>query len=117
MSYYDPNPDTVTILQCDRSQEEVGAWVRQIDANGNERDTEKRYSHIECECLAVTYGLEKFEFYLLGRTTIVETDHSPLEQIFKRWPSHRKECPPELLDYWNFRCDLVLEDGLILKGD
>ena len=215
MSYYDPNPDTVTILQCDASQEGLGAWVRQIDANGNKSiitmsswaltDTKKRYSNIERECLAVTYGLEKFEFYLLGRTTIVETDHSPLEQIFKKnireapgrlqrlllkclrfdvqvkykpgktipvadalsracfdkatpttdseihfvtdttcpiditaikatsaqdqvmvklkdiiyrgWPSHRKECPPELLDYWNFRCDLVLEDGLILKGN
>ena len=168
-------------------------------------DTEKRYSNIEHECLAVAYGLEKFEFYLLGRTTIIETDHSPLEQIFKKnireapgrlqrfllrclqfdvqvkyksgktipvvdalsrvcfdksqqikdntvhfvtdipcpidinavksasaldptmiklkntiyrgWPAHRKECPPELLDYWNFRCDLVLEDGLILKSD
>jgi hypothetical protein len=72
MSYYDPNPDTVTILQCDASQEGLGAWVRQIDANGNKSiitmsswaltDTKKRYSNIERECLAVTYGLEKFEF-------------------------------------------------------
>lgn len=217
MSYYDPDPNTTTILQCDASQEGLGAWIRQIDSDGNERiiamssrtltDTEKRYSNIERECLAVTYGLEKFEYYLMGRKTIVETDHSPLEQIFKKniaeapgrlqrlllrclrfnvqvkykpgktipvadalsrvcfdsklptdeqrkeihfvtdmpcpidinvvkqataqdpqlvklknivfkgWPTHRKECPQELLDFWNFRCDIVLEDGLILKGN
>ena len=28
-----------------------------------------------------------------------------------------KQCPKELWDYWNIRCDVVLEDGLILKGD
>ena len=30
------------------------------------------------------FGLEKFEYYLLWRHTLVETDHSPLEQIFKK---------------------------------
>ena len=47
-------------------------------------ETESRYSNIERECLAVAYGLEKFEYYLLGRSVTVETDHSPLEQIFKK---------------------------------
>lgn len=46
-------------------------------------DTESRYSNIERECLAVIFGLEKFEYYLLGRHTLVKTDHLPLEQIFK----------------------------------
>ena len=47
-------------------------------------DTKSRYSNIERECLAVMFGLEKFKYYLLGRHTLVETDHSPLEQIFKK---------------------------------
>ena len=47
-------------------------------------DAETRYSNIERECLAVKFGLKKFECYLMGRQTIVETDHSPLEQIFKK---------------------------------
>ena len=32
------------------------------------------------------FGLEKFEFYLLGRHTLGETDHSPLEQVKKNIP-------------------------------
>ena len=37
--------------------------------------------------------------------------------IYMGWPAHRNQCPQELSEYWNFRCDLVLEDGLILKGN
>ena len=47
-------------------------------------DTESRYSNLERKCLAVTYGLEKLEYYLLGRNVTVGTDYSPLEQIFKK---------------------------------
>ena len=185
---------------------------------------ESRYSNIKRECLAVVFGMEKFEHYLYGRKVIAETDHSPLEQIFRKniaeaparlqrlllrcmkfditvkykagksipvadalsrvcckagadinkagadlnkagadlnkagadvnkeihfitkscpidiksiweatmqdqdlnklkdvifkgWPEYRKQCPQELWDYWTFRCDLVIENGLILKGD
>ena len=46
ISYYDPDPTTPTILQCDASQ--------------------------------------TFDYYLLGRSVTVETDRSPLEQIFKK---------------------------------
>ena len=220
ISYYDPDPSTPTILQCDASKTGIGAWLRQSDSQGNEHivamasrsltETESRYSNIERECLAVTYGLEKFEYFLLGRNVTVETDHSPLEQIFKKnineapgrlqrlllrclrfdvnvqykpgrsipvadalsrvchtgathgtgtttkdassqrnihfistpidltavksstaqdptmnllkhtiyngWPPYRKQCPQELWEFWNFRCDLTLEDGLVLKG-
>lgn len=42
--------------------------------------TESRYSNIESECLA---RLEKSNYFLFGRKGKVETDHSPLEQIFK----------------------------------
>ena len=86
----------LSMLQCDASQTGIGAWLRQLDCHENERivatasrlltETESRYSNIERECLtiAVAYGLEKFEYYLLGRSVTVETDHSPLEQIFKK---------------------------------
>ena len=84
ISYYDPNPATPIILQCDASEVGLGAWLRQ-ESNSTEKivamasraftDVESRYSNIERECLAVVFELEKFEYYLYGRKVIVETDH------------------------------------------
>ena len=45
------------------------------------------------------------------------TRHLLKNAIFCGWPNHKKQCPFELHDYWNFRCDLVLDDGIILKGN
>ena len=76
ITYYHPDPTTPTILQCDASQTGIGAWLRQLDSHENERivamaprsltETESRYCNIERKCLAVAYGLEKLEYYLLG---------------------------------------------------
>lgn len=51
----------------------LGAWIRQIDSQSNEKivamasqvltDNESRLSNMGHECLAVTYGLERFEYY------------------------------------------------------
>ena len=38
-------------------------------------------------------------------------------QLFGGWPQKREECPRSLHDYWNFREELTIEDGLVLKGD
>ena len=93
--FYDPNPETETILQTDASLNGLGVWLRQIGTDGKERivamrsqaltAAESRYSNMERECLAVQWDLEKFEYYLLGRHVLIETDHAPLEQrVF--WP-------------------------------
>ena len=33
------------------------------------------------------------------------------------WPESRSEVEPELQDYWNFRDELCICDGLLMKGD
>ena len=39
------------------------------------------------------------------------------EVVFGGWPQRREECLQSLHDYWNFREELTIEDGLVLKGD
>ena len=90
ISYYDPNPATPTILQCDASQVGLGPWLRQ-ESNSTEKIVimassaliESRYSNIE-RMSGSSILIGKFEYYLCGRKVIEETDHSPLEQIFKK---------------------------------
>ena len=36
------------------------------------------------EMLSVVYGLEKFHYYIYGRHVVIETNHKPLETIFKK---------------------------------
>ena len=36
--------------------------------------------------------------------------------ILKGWPEKRDECPQILKSYWNYRDELSVLDGLILKG-
>ena len=40
--------------------------------------TEKRYTQIEKEALAVTWACEKFHDYILGSKFSIESDHKPL---------------------------------------
>ena len=55
--------------------------------------SEKHYANLERELLAISWGVQKFHTYLYGREVIVETDHKPLESIFKKQLS---EAPPRL---------------------
>lgn len=47
-------------------------------------DTEKRYSTVELECLAIVYAMKKCSFFLLGTPLWVLTDHRPLVGVFKK---------------------------------
>ena len=49
--------------------------------------TERKYHIIEKEMLAVKYGCKKFRVYILGRPTVVLTDHKPLLGVMRK-PEH-----------------------------
>ena len=54
---------------------------------------ESPYSNIEREMLAVLFDLEKFHSYAYGQPVVVQSDHKPLEAIFKR---HLSSAPPRI---------------------
>ena len=53
-------------------------WRPVVYASRSLTETERRYSQIEKEALAVTWSCEKFSNYLLGSKFEIETDHKLL---------------------------------------
>jgi hypothetical protein len=87
LKYYDVN--TEITVSVDASSEGLGAVLLQggqlvVYASRSLNQAERNYAHIEKEMLAIVYGCSKFHQYVYGNTTTVETDHKPLESLFKK---------------------------------
>ena len=86
-----PDVSQSFILQTDASHIGIGAVLLQEDSAGEKRPVafasrklqprESRYSTIERECLAIVWGITKFQEYLYGSEFILETDHQPLQYL------------------------------------
>ena len=80
-------PDRETIIASDSSRFGLGAVIFQIQESGARlpiayasralTGTESRYAVIEQEALGVTWAVEKFSNYVLGKDIVIETDHKP----------------------------------------
>ena len=46
--------------------------------------TEQRHLNIERELLAIVFALERLNHYTFGRTITVQSDHQPLQSIWKK---------------------------------
>ena len=96
LQYFDGNKPVT--IQVDLSMCGLGATLLQRKGPVEYRskllsETERRYSNIEREMLSIVYGLEKFHYYAYGRHVTIETDHKPLESIFKK---HLSSAPPRI---------------------
>ncbi len=96
LRYFDPEAETT--VQTDASLKGLGAVLLQDGqpvcyASKALTEAEQRYSNIEREALGVVWGLERFHYFIYGKTCTVHTDHKPLEAIFKKKLS---SCPARL---------------------
>jgi hypothetical protein len=96
LRYFDPNAETV--IETDASLKGLGAVLLQDGkpvcyASKALTETEQRYSNIEREALGVVWGLERFHYFIYGKSCTIHTDHKPLEAIFKKKLS---SCPARL---------------------
>ena len=87
-----PDLNKTFILCSDASEYGMGAvLLQEVDgenfpiafASKKLTDTQRRYSVMEKECLAIVWAVKKFQAFLFGRKFIIETDHQPLACIRK----------------------------------
>ena len=76
-------------------------------------ETERRYSQIEKECLALMFGCTRFDHHLHGREKITAvTDHKPLETILaKSINSAPKRLQRMMLRLQKYRLNIVYKKG------
>jgi transposase InsO family protein len=87
---FDPTKDVG--ISCDASEVGIGAVLFHRMDDGSERPianrsktltkTQRGYSQIQKEALAIMFALEKYHQFLYGRKFILVTDHKPLVAIF-----------------------------------
>ena len=76
-------------LQCDASSTGLGAVLLQCEqpvvyASRAFTKTECNYCQIEKEMLALIFATNQFHQYIYGLPVELETDHKPLETIFRK---------------------------------
>ena len=100
LAYYDMKKPVV--IQYDASQSGLGAALLQEEhpvafSSRVMTQTEQNYAQIEKELLAIVYACENFDQYIFGRSNvIVQSDHKPLETIFKK-PIHSSPKRPQCM--------------------
>ena len=87
LAYFDETKPIV--LTVDSSSKGLGAAIVQDGkpiayASSALSETQQRYSQIEKETLTIVFGCKKFHQYIYGQKVVVESDHKPLQSIFKK---------------------------------
>ncbi|XP_054259897.1 uncharacterized protein K02A2.6-like [Macrosteles quadrilineatus] len=89
LAFYDSSRPTM--VSADSSQTGLGGVLFQQQVDNKWKpisyisrtltESEKNYSNIEREALAVTWSCDKLKQYIIGKDIIIETDHKPLVSI------------------------------------
>lgn len=85
-------------IHCYASKDGLGACLLQEGrplsyASRALTDPEKNYAQIEKELLAIVFATKQFHQYVYGNTVTVQSDHNPLEILFKK---HLSKAPAQL---------------------
>ena len=115
LKYFDPSKEVT--LQCDASESGLGAVIlhegRPIAFSSRTlKITERNYAQIEKELLGIVHGCTRFDQYVYGRSITVQTDHKPLETIFKKsLLSAPKRLQRMLLQLQRYSLNIVYKPG------
>jgi hypothetical protein len=83
------NPHKKLTVSVDACQDGLGVCLLQEGqpiayGSCSLTETQRKYAQIEKEMLAIVYGCQRFSQFIWGRPVEIETDHKPLETIFKK---------------------------------
>ena len=115
LKYFDPSKEVT--LQCDASESGLGAVILQEGqpiafSSRALTSTERNYAQIEKELLSIVHGCTRFDQYIYGRSITVQTDHKPLETIFKKsLLSAPKRLQRMLLQLQRYSLNIVYKPG------
>lgn len=110
-------PSKEVTLQCDASESGLGAVILQEGqpiafSSRALTSTERNYAQIEKELLSIVHGCTRFDQYVYGRSITVQTDHKPLETIFKKsLLSAPKRLQRMLLQLQRYSLNIVYKPG------
>ncbi|CAF4955322.1 unnamed protein product [Rotaria sp. Silwood1] len=103
-----PHPTAPFILSTDASEYAIGGTLKQI-INGQIHynyflsrlltTTERNYSTIDREALAIFWCMEKLQQYLGGRDVTIFSDHKPLQQFHKKIKANSKRIEQWLIKH------------------
>nr|XP_039263214.1 uncharacterized protein K02A2.6-like [Styela clava] len=83
-------------------------------------ELDSRIESIICESLNVEIDMLNFSFnkqaQIREETLCDPVLKSLCQMIYEGWPDEIKEVPSALRDFWNFRDELAIENGIIFKG-
>jgi transposase InsO family protein len=87
LAYFDASKSH--IIQTDASEKGLGGVLLQegrpvMYISRSLTPTEANYSNIERELLSLVFGMERLHNFVYGGKTLVQTDHKPLESIFRQ---------------------------------
>ena len=115
LKYFDPSKEVT--LQCDASESGLGAVILQEGqpiafSSRALTSTERNYAQIDKELLSIVHGCTRFDQYIYGRSITVQTDHKPLETIFKKsLLSAPKRLQRMLLQLHRYSLNIVYKPG------
>ena len=87
-----PDPTKTFVLRTDGSGSAIGAILLQYHgdcaypvayASRKLTESERKFSTVERECLAIIFAVQKFSVYLIGSSFVLEVDHRPLVYLNK----------------------------------
>ena len=80
-------------------------------------DKYQRVPLLEVDAITSTLPTSPAKLDEIRNYTSQDTVLSHLKDVIHQGrPEYPNECPPDLKEFWNFREDLSVENGLILKG-